>query len=104
MGRMSALYLAADPLEAEILREYLAAHGIAVDIFGSFAWGGRGDLPADAYPRLHLQDARDEARARALLHQYERRRHAGGLWSCACGESSPMTFETCWQCGAERVA
>jgi hypothetical protein len=101
---MSSLYQAADPIEAEILRQYLEVHGIAVSIFGSMAWSARGELPADAYPRLHLQDPRDEARARELLHQYERRRHAHGLWHCDCGESSPITFETCWNCGVERRA
>jgi hypothetical protein len=99
---MPALYQAADPIEAEILRNYLEAHGIAVVVFGAIAWSGRGELPADSYPRLHLSDPRDEARARELLRQYEHRRHAHGEWRCACGESSPVTFETCWSCGGER--
>lgn len=100
---MAALYLAADPLEAEILRSYLAEHGVAVRVLGGFAWGGRGELPADAWPRLELADARDAERARELIRRYERGRHAHAQWRCGCGESSPVTFETCWQCGAERA-
>ncbi|HEY1075322.1 MAG TPA: DUF2007 domain-containing protein [Fontimonas sp.] len=99
---MDTLYSAADPIEAEILRSYLQSHGIEVDVFGSPLWGARGELPSDAYPRLILQDSRDHDRARALLHEYERRRHAHGHWRCGCGESSPVTFESCWSCGIDR--
>lgn len=101
---MNPLYLAADPLEAEILKDYLAQHGIPVQVFGGMAWGGRGELPVDLYPRLHAMDVRDEPRARELLRRYERQRHAHGQWHCACGESSPITFETCWSCERERAA
>ncbi len=99
---MDTLYSAADPIEAEILRSYLQSHGIEVDVFGSPLWGGRGELPSDAYPRLVLQESRDHERAKALLLQYERRRHAHGNWPCGCGESSPVTFEFCWSCGTDR--
>lgn len=101
---MHSLYAAADPLEAEILRAYLAAHGIEVLVFGVPLWGARGELPAEPYPRLMLRDAGDAARAQALLQLYERRRHAHASWACSCGERSPVTFETCWCCGAERPA
>lgn len=96
---MSSLYQAADPLEAEILKDYLAAHGIGVHILDGHAWGGRGDLPANIYPRLALQDERDEARARDLLRQYERNAHNPWQWRCACGELSPDNFSVCWACG-----
>ncbi|MEQ1438809.1 DUF2007 domain-containing protein [Fontimonas sp. SYSU GA230001] len=100
---MQTLYTAADPVEAEILRGYLAAHGIEARVLGASLWGARGELPVNDYPRLVLCDGRDDARARNLLQQYERRRHAQALWRCACGEESPVTFETCWACGVERV-
>jgi hypothetical protein len=99
---MRLVYAAADPIEAEILREYLAAHGIVASVFGGIAWGARGQLPADIYPQLALHDERDETRARELLRQYEEHRHAHGQWACSCGESSPVTFESCWNCGAEK--
>ncbi|MGH8462345.1 MAG: DUF2007 domain-containing protein [Stenotrophobium sp.] len=97
---MNTLYVAADPIEAEILRGYLAAHGIATSVFGSFAWSGRGDLPVDIYPRLQLQDERDHDRARQLLAQYEQHAHVHSIWRCGCGECSPAYFEACWNCGA----
>lgn len=101
---MHTVYLAADPIEAEILREYLAAHGIACTILGAGLWGARGELAADAYPRLCLQDLRDQERARELLRQYEHRRHAQAEWRCGCGECSPVSFESCWHCGEVRDA
>ncbi|MDM4768619.1 DUF2007 domain-containing protein [Solimonas sp. SE-A11] len=100
---METLYLAADPIEAEILREYLAAHGISCSVLGSGLWSGRGELGADVYPKLVLQDERDRTQAEALLRQYEHRRHSHAEWHCACGEASPMTFETCWSCGEPRT-
>ncbi|MGH8456354.1 MAG: DUF2007 domain-containing protein [Stenotrophobium sp.] len=100
---MNTLYHAADPIEAEILKDYLAAHGIAVMIFGAFAWGGRGELPADIYPRLQLEDERDAVRARQLLHQYERRAYIHSIWRCGCGETCPSHFEVCWNCGASHT-
>lgn len=99
---METVYLAADPIEAEILREYLAAHGILCTVLGAGLWGGRGELAADLYPRLCVESPADRDRARGLLRQYEHRRHAHAEWRCACGESSPVHFECCWQCGALR--
>jgi hypothetical protein len=99
---MKAVYLAADPIEAELVRDYLAAAGIEAYASGINAWGGRGELPLDAYPRLHLRDPGDEVRARALLREYERRAHIPWHWRCPCGECSPEYFEICWHCGADK--
>lgn len=100
---MTPVYVAADPVEVEILRAYLGAHGIETLVFGSPLWGARGELQADAYPSLMLRDERDRARARELLRRYERERHAHAAWLCGCGEHSPVTFESCWSCGTDRT-
>lgn len=99
---MHPVYLAADPIEAEILREYLAANGIECTVLGAALWGARGELGAAPYPRLFVHEATHVERARNLLEQYERRRHAHAEWRCACGESSPIHFESCWHCGAQK--
>lgn len=99
---MQPIYLAADPIEAALVCDYLAAAGIEAYTTGALAWGGRGDLPADAYPRLYLRRIGDETRARSLLREYERRGRSHSSWTCACGERSPEHFELCWQCGAEK--
>lgn len=93
------IYLAADPVEAEIVRNLLEAERIPCDILGSLLWSGRGEIGADPYPRLVLRDDRDEPRARELLREYR----AGGsqaAWICGCGETVPGNFATCWSCGA----
>lgn len=99
---MHTLYAAADPLEAEILRGYLAAHGIATRILGAALWSAHGELPIDSGPRLILDDPLQAAAAHELLRQYEHRRHAHASWRCACGEESPIHFELCWACARER--
>lgn len=101
---MKPLYLAADPLEAEIVKDYLATHGVASHVFGGFAWGGRGDLPADIYPRVMLENAGDESRARELMTQYQRNGRNPWHWRCGCGELSPDNFGLCWHCGADKPA
>lgn len=102
------IYLAADPIEAEIVRNLLAAEHIEVDVLGSLLWSGRGELAADPYPRLLLRDARDEPRARELLDEYRRRRSPRdeiAQWTCgACGEHVPANFALCWSCGGEGPA
>lgn len=98
------IYLAADPVEAEIVRAYLAGFDIATRVEGSALWGAVGELPGGQWPRLMLERAQDEGRARQLLHQY--RNNAGKVhWPCdGCGESVPGEFELCWNCGHERRA
>ncbi len=98
---MPALYLAADPMEAQLLSDYLADHDIAVRIDGAFLWSARGELPLE-YPRLYLLDPNDEIRARALLREYERRAHIPSIWRCGCGQDVPHHFELCWSCGDGR--
>lgn len=98
---MSALYLAADPIEAQILRDYLRDNGIAVRIDGEHLWSARGELPME-YPRLYLLDAADEPQARALLAEYERRANDPSIWRCVCGETVPLHFEQCWNCQTDR--
>lgn len=94
---MPALYLAADTLEARILRDYLGDAGIAVRIDGEHLGSARGELPME-YPRLYLLDAADEIRARGLIAEYERRAFNPSVWRCGCGEHVPQHFELCWNC------
>lgn len=100
---MPALYLAADPVEAQLVADYLAQHEIAVRIDGAFLWAARGELPLE-YPRLYLLDPADETRARALLREYERRALIHSIWRCGCGQDVPQHFELCWNCGLDRPA
>ena len=95
------VYLAANPVEAEIVKDYLAANGIAVTIRGVHAWGAVGDIPmAEAYPRLYLENESHRDRARALIRDYESRPDLGSRPCPACGEPVPGHFAVCWNCAA----
>lgn len=98
---MTCIYLAADPIEAEIVRSLLAADGIDSFILGDLVWGARGEIGADPYPRVMLRDERDAGRARDILDEYRQARSAAHKsWTCPCGESVPGNFAACWACGA----
>ena len=94
------VYLAAHPLEAQLVADFLAAHGVHTRQQGAFAWGAMGEIPMpESYPRLYLQDERDRERAQALLREYERGAGPGQRDCPACGEASPAIFARCWSCG-----
>ena len=98
----TVVYLAADPIEAEIVRNMLTTERIECDVTGSLLWSGRGELAADAYPRVVLRDPRDEPRAREVLDEYRRRSTVDvAQWTCGdCGEHVPENFAACWACGS----
>lgn len=95
---MTIIYVAADPVEAEIVRGLLAADHIGCDVMGAMLWGGRGEIAADPYPRIKLRDPRDETRAREILDDY-RQGSDHPAWDCPCGENVPGSFAVCWCCG-----
>ena len=94
------IYVAADPVEAQIVVNLLAAERIECDVLGDMLWSGRGELAADPYPRLLLRDARDESLARELIEEYRSPQGKAADWRCGCGEQVPGNFAACWACGA----
>lgn len=96
---MNCIYLVADPIEAEIVRGLLEAERIGCDVLGAMLWSGRGEIAADAYPRVVLRDPRDESRARELLQIYRSKTCEQADWNCGCGERVPGNFAACWSCG-----
>ncbi len=99
---MLQVYLAADPIQAEILKDYLAGLGIETVIKGAMLWGGRGDLPMDAYPTLWVVRESQASRARDLIMEWEARDPDAEAWRCPrCGELLPGEFTTCWRCAGQ---
>lgn len=99
----SPLYEAADPIEAGIVINLLDSNGIAAVVIGAQLWGGRGELPANTYPRIHLREERDRPRAVALIREYQADDPPGSEWRCnGCGEASGQRFTHCWNCGRDR--
>lgn len=98
------VYIASDPMNAEIVKDYLAGHGIAAQVQGYYLWGGMGQLPADVYPTVWLDDGADYDQARRLIEHFEAGdTKRGRPWQCpGCGEHLAAQFDACWRCGAGR--
>lgn len=97
---MKRLYAAANLAEAYLLLHHLAAVGIEARVLNEHAQGGLGELPfTHAYPEIWILEPEQEARARAVVAEFERGPAASAPTRCAhCGESNPAGFELCWNC------
>lgn len=97
------VYLAPDPVNAEIAKDYLGSYGISAHVRGQYLWGGIGQLPPDVYPTVWVDDDDDFERARDLIHNFESDAIRGRPWECPeCGERLAGPFDTCWNCGTQR--
>jgi rubrerythrin len=88
-------------------RSMLEEAGIECSIRNLGAAGVMGEVPfVEVYPELWVTEDADEPRALALIeHHRQEITAAAGLpeWTCGeCGELVPGTFETCWNCGADK--
>lgn len=94
-------YVAADPIDAELMLGFLRSAGIEAELRGWFLWGGRGELPVtdDTAPSLWVREA-DYARALGLIREF-READINSYRKCpACGEPVETVFAQCWNCGA----
>lgn len=91
-----------DRVQAHLLRDLLAHHGIRAHVLNLHVQGAVGELPPEvALPQVWLEDPADLARARALLERQEADARRTDTRFCPqCAEENPGTFELCWQCGA----
>ena len=101
--RLTRVYRAASSVEAGFLKGLLEEEGIAVRTFG----------PTDSNPfpgsaaeiEIHVPEHLADA-ARKVLEDYEAR-SAGEAdqeaWLCQrCSEENEASFDTCWNCQADR--
>lgn len=97
-------YIAADPVDAHIVRGMLEAQGLHAVVKGDIAWSARGETPLtdDTAPAVWVREE-DLQSARELIESQHR---AGGSdWKCRkCGERLEGQFTQCWNCGAVRAA
>lgn len=107
MITMHKLYTADNPFEAHLLRGFLEAQGISVQVQGDILFSMRGELPmaADTLPSVWVLHASETARAELLLEEWRSQQHSNEPnWRCQrCGEDSEATFDACWSCGAMRA-
>jgi len=101
---MKQVYIANDPPNAEIVKDYLESHGIEAQVRGSYLWGGRGEVPTNAFPEVWVVNDADYRRARDLALELEKAPlRAGPDWTCpGCGERLAGQFTACWHCGYQR--
>lgn len=93
-------YIAADPVDAHVVRGMLDARGIHAVVKGELAWSARGETPVtdDTAPSVwvheqSLSKARELIRSRELPPDHP-------AWRCpACGEYLEGQFTQCWSCG-----
>ena len=95
-------YTAANLQDAHIVLGLLASSGIKARVLNANAQGGLGEIPfTSAYPELWLEDARDAARARTIIAEFERPQRGDAQRRCpSCREENPARFEVCWKCGS----
>lgn len=100
---MQALYQARDALQANLLRDHLAAHHIRSIVLGDYLSGGAGELSAVNFPVVWLLEDRDLPRGRELLALFLAETPAGADWRCpSCDAEVEGEFLMCWQCGKQK--
>jgi hypothetical protein len=102
------IYLAQDPIEANLLVDLLEGEGIQAVVQGEYLYAIRGLVPV-TYPTVWVVDDAEYERARALALEFDRQQQEDGdqeplqPWVCpSCGETIEGQFDQCWHCGAER--
>lgn len=101
--KAAQVYLASNPVNAEIAKDFLGSHGIAAHVRSQYLWGGMGELPADVYPSVWVNNGDDYERARELIGRFESGAIGGHPWDCPnCGERLAGQFDACWNCGTPR--
>jgi Putative prokaryotic signal transducing protein len=101
---LKQLHAARNALEAHLVRDLLASHGIAAEVRGEYLTGGMGELPLDVCS-VWVHDDKELKRARelvnAVLSGNFAREASAQRWTCGqCGEALEGQFTACWQCGA----
>ena len=104
---MKQLYEAADRIEAQLLKDFLASRHIKTVISGDYLAGGAGELSALQFPVLWVVEDRDLDLASRLLQQFLQSRDKSASdtydWHCQqCGELIEGQFDLCWKCGTPR--
>jgi len=99
-ANVKLVYLARNPLDAQVVRGALESRGIETQVRGESLWGVRGELPvsADTVPSVWVSDVDEEAALKLIAR---RRLSLAALapWVCSrCGEEIEGQFDSCWRC------
>jgi hypothetical protein len=98
---MIRVYVASQRYDAWLIADRLNQAGIRAHVFNQHASSIVGDVPPDvAQPQVWIERECDLDRAQVVLREIESAGSRIGDVACmACGETSPRTFDLCWNCG-----
>jgi hypothetical protein len=106
---MKKVYIASNPVNANLLKGVLEGDNIQSIVQGEFLWGVRGEVPItpETSPSVWVIDDADYDRAMEIIKIFQVEENKGENdtveWKCnKCGESNERQFSECWQCGAAR--
>ncbi len=103
---MKRVYIASDMMDAELFKDYLLNLGVPAFVKDAMLTGIIGEIPANTYPTVWVEDDRDYTLARKSVALYEQKitdKMAGEPWICVqCGEKLGPQFSQCWSCGKEK--
>ena len=112
MAKTIAAYSARNELQAALLVQVLASHGIEAQVVGGALASLTGYLPTTPVS-VHVDEA-DAERAKAVIEEFEQSGRGGQAagpatgeapWTCAnCGEMIEAQFTECWNCQLPRGA
>ncbi|MCC7042090.1 MAG: DUF2007 domain-containing protein [Burkholderiales bacterium] len=99
---MMCIYVARQRYDAWLVADRLNQLGIRAHVFNQHASSIVGDVPPDvAQPQVWIERECDEERAQRVIADIEAAEPAAADLQCpACGETSPGTFDLCWNCGS----
>ena len=97
---MRRVYIAESLIDARLVVDLLSQHGIETKLFNENCVGALGELPV-TYPEVWICEDHDSERSRLLISEFCAQPEQGVSLTCkTCGESSPASFDICWQCHA----
>jgi hypothetical protein len=105
---MKKVYVAKNPVNANLLKGVLENMDIQAIVQGEFLWGIRGEIPVtpETSPSVWVVDDNDYERAIEIINNFQAEEKNDDLiieWKCnKCGELNEGQFSECWQCGTLR--
>jgi hypothetical protein len=95
---MKRIYLAANLPDAQVMADMLNSQGIRVHIFNSYSVGGAGELAAQQWPEVWVDDEAQVEAALGLIRQRDETASLPEKVCPHCGEVNPGNFLSCWNC------
>ncbi len=96
---MKVLYQAADRVEAQLLKDYLASYHIKTLVQGEYLTGAAGELPPMIFPVLWVVEDDDYTRGLQLIQHFLNSEDRNPPWICiGCDERNEGEFHICWNC------